>query len=592
MLPTVPTAEDPVYVFDGFVLDPYRRTLAKEGDDIRLGSRALALLIALVEQAGEVLDRHHLVSRVWPRTIVEESSLRVHVAALRRALGDGQDGRRYIANVPGRGYGFVAKVLVQPRAAAEPAAEPAFFPADRPARPLRGAWGRGDAHGALTRLVGQHRMVSLVGPGGVGKTRLALEWAEASRDRFERGLFIVDLAPARDAKTASQCMARSLGIPDDAAASWPSAAAGWGNEACLVVFDNCEHVIDAAGEIAEKLLILAPGAKVLATSREPLNIETERVYRLAGLPVPQGTPASLAEAMQYAAVRLLVERARASGDDVELDDDCVGELCELCRRLDGLPLAMELASARIGPMGLKGLLARTGELLTLLNRGRRSAVPRHRSLHASLDWSYQLLDEGERHALRALSVFPDTFCLGSASAVVQGGAGGHVEERVLRLVDKSLVMAAADHGTGDRIRYRLMHSTRRYAAALLRESGEGPAVRTRHAQDLLRRLDRWNAFVRAPAQPAMASAPSEPSLDEFRAALEASLGSGDGERLGVRLVHAGLDLIRRQGRMADFQSAIEHVLSMPEADLAEAKAALSTALHEDAIAEASAPSLP
>jgi len=490
MPPTASARDSHVYVFDGFVLDPYRRSLAHGEDEIALGSRALEILIALIERAGEVVGRDELVARVWPRTIVEESSLRVHVSALRRALGDG---RRYIANVPGRGYGFFAEVALRPRMGGlpEPAALPPTGEADRPGLlPVSTSlWGRDTAKAAVERLMGAHRLVTVVGPGGVGKTSLAAQLAAASAGA---SVYLVDLAAAGDAGTAAQCLARAIGIDPERAASALGALRG---AACLIVLDNCEHLADTVAHLAQDLLATAPGVCLLVTSREPLNIDGECVYRLDPLALPEGRVQTLAELTRWAGVRLFVERVRASGHDLDLGDADAPDLAELCRQLDGLPLVLELAAARVGALGLRGLLARIDELPSLLTRGRRSAQPRHRSLQALIDSSYGLLAEPERRALRALSVFPGPFSLTQAGALIGRGddATRHAdEELVLRLVEKSLVLAAPVEDDGidaDGTCYRLLHTTRRYAAARLHEAAEEEAVGVaeRHAR-LCRRL--------------------------------------------------------------------------------------------------------
>ncbi|HEY4081501.1 MAG TPA: winged helix-turn-helix domain-containing protein [Burkholderiaceae bacterium] len=487
MSPLVADPIDHVYVFDGFTLDPSRRSLVREDQGIALGSRALELLIALLEQAGEVLSRDHLTSRVWPRTVVEESSLRVHMAALRRALGDGQEGRRYIATIPGRGYGFVAEVRRRSRnVTVHQAAEalPGIQPAD--AQPQRHARliGRDRALSALTRLLEANRLVTVVGPGGVGKSSVALHWAEIR----EQPPCIVDLAKATGEAEVLQSLATALDVA--ASTGWASMVSVLRESPRLLVMDGCEHVIDVAARLAHALLAEVPELQLLATSREPLNVDGEHVYRLEALDLPAKSPRSLDEALEAPALSLLIERARASGNDVDFDDADAAALCELARQLDGLPLALELGAARIRALGLKGMLSRLEDLHGLLNRGRRTALPRHRSLEAAIGWSYELLDETERSVLRALSAFPGTFSLSNAAAVVGAiAACGSIEEQVLRLVEKSLVLAvptALQAGSvGDCTCYRLANTTRRYAALQLQSNGDEAArVLARHALEL------------------------------------------------------------------------------------------------------------
>ena len=457
MSPLTADSNDLVYAFDGFTLDPSRRVLARDGDEVALGSRALDLLITLVEQAGEILSRDHLTSRVWPRTVVEESSLRVHMAALRRALGDGQDGRRYVATVPGRGYGFVAAVSRRPRRATTHESA-ALAPLSQIGK-LPALLGREAGLLALTRLLHANRLVTLVGPGGVGKSSLALHWAET----VAMPVCVIDLAGV---SSEGEVMQRLLDAQE------ASATQG------LLILDNCEHVIDASARFVEALLTERPELRLLVTTREPLHVAGEHVLRLEPLALPVKRPVSLAEALEAPAVRLLAERARATGNDVVFTEADAAALSELARQLDGLPLALELGAARVRALGLKGLLHRVDELNGLLTRGRRTALPRHRSVEANIAWSCGLLDEAERRALAALSVFTARFSLASAAAVVASAPGGEDagEELVLQLVEKSLVLALPNAA------YRLPNTVRRHAAAQLRaEAAETRRVQARHA---------------------------------------------------------------------------------------------------------------
>ena len=356
-------------------------------------------------------------------------------------------------------------------------------------------------------------------------------------------------------------------LPADEA--WPWLLASLQRDPGLLILDNCEHVIDVAAHVVDLLLAHAPQLRVLATSREPLNVEGEHVYRLGALMLPQEIPVCIEDALEGPALRLLIERARASGNDVDFEDEEAAALYELARQLDGLPLALELAAARIRALGLKGMLARLDDLPKLLTRGRRTALPRHRSLNASMEWSYELLDDAERRVLRALSVFPGSFSLTSAAAVAahEGLPSSITEGLVLRLVEKSLVLAIPEESPNgpacDGTCYRLMHTKRRHAAQLLRASAdneESEQVHARHAQDLLRRLALLTSAERTPAQP-LAADPA-PTVDELLQALRWCACADDPARaaLGARLLETGLPLIRDCGRHEEFQSAIEQLI--------------------------------
>lgn len=569
MLQQVIDPSDPVYEFDGFTLDPSRRSLSRHGQDVALGSRALELLVALVERAGDVLNRDYLTARVWPRTVVEESSLRVHMAALRRALGDGPQARRCIVTVAGRGYSFVADVTLRPRASPPVPSAPSTHGAQLPPLPTA-LLGRDSAFATLARLLQGHRLVTVVGPGGVGKTSLALH-GTATGGHAPR---FVDLASAACEADVVQSLAAAVGAPPSAN-SWATTLSLLRPSAGLLIVDGCEQMIDTAARLIGALLVQAPELRLLATSQEPLNVEGEQVYRLQALELPASRHTSIDAALQSTAVRLLVERARASGNDVVFEDADAADLCELARQLDGLPLALELGAARVRALGLKNMLGRLEDLNTFLTRGRRTALPRHRSLDATIGRSCELLSEAERRVLHALSAFPGSFSLASAVRVAAsaGARDGGIEEMVLRLVEKSLVLASASAPQAgfvtDARRYHLANTTRRHAARQLRASGgEAGRVNARHALDVLRRLDA-PPCDRDPASATVGD--QRPCVEELRQALRWCFSGADGadERLGARILRSGRALVREQGLEDGFQAFIERARALSDgADLA------------------------
>lgn len=552
-LPTRPPFER-VLRFGRFSLDPTRKLLLGDGVAVRLGGRALDLLIALVERAGEVVSHDELFARVWPRTVVEESSLRVHLSALRKALGESPQAR-YIASVPGRGYSFVMPVDVgfvpEPAARAKaPAGETDAVPLSTLPGRLANVLGRDEVLDVLATRVAMRRLVTIVGPGGIGKTTVALALAERVACRQRHGAVFVDLAPIVDAALVPAALAAAIGVPLPTQDAWPVLRAALSARELLVVLDNCEHVIAAAAQLAERVLRAAPGVRLLATSREPLDAESESVHRLESLALPPPrADTSVAGALGFSALRLFVERATASADDFALTPANVEAVLQVCRHLDGVPLAIELAAARVGSLGIHALAARLDDVFSLLKRGRRTALPRHQTLQALLDWSHDLLDEDERRVLRRLSAFRSSFLLDTAAALA---SGDDIDRRdaidcILGLVAKSLV----EFEGGSPPRYRLLFVTRAYAEAKLAASGESQAVSARHARCLCELLVGANLeYARGDTVIPAWLARHTPAMPDVRAALEwAARPEGD-ELLGAALV-AESGLVALVGGMSE-----------------------------------------
>jgi predicted ATPase/DNA-binding winged helix-turn-helix (wHTH) protein len=449
----------------------------------------LEILIALVERAGELVSKGELMARVWPNTVVEESNLKTHVANLRRILGDGQPGRRYLANVPGRGYCFVAPVefseLGKPTARPSAAVERAH---NLPALQTRTV-GRGNTIRVLLEQLPQQRLVTIVGAGGIGKTTVALAVSETLIAVYEHGVRFVDLAPLRDPHLVVGALASALGLAihaDNAVASLIGHLEG---KRMLLVLDSCEHFIEAAAALSEQILERASGIHILATSREPMRAKGERVYRLLPLEFPPSSSGLVAsEALEFPSVQLFVERAAANVEGFDLNDADAPVVAAICRKLEGVPLAIELAATRVDAFGIRQLSMLLDDRFRLLRYGRRTVLPRHQTLAAALDWSYEFLPEYERVVLRRLSVFSSFFTLESARAVA-GGANLDVVDGLASLVAKSLVSADV---SATEVRYRLLDITRAYAMQKLTDSGELEQSVRRHAEhhlDLFKRAE-------------------------------------------------------------------------------------------------------
>lgn len=456
--------------FGAFSLYPASRLLLEDGQPVRLGARALDLLIVLVEQSGEVIPKEELFRRVWPNTIVEETSLRVHIAALRKALGGSE--ARYIANVPGKGYSFAGEL--ERRDAVSPGAPCTPTRTARHNLPVRltKMVGRSASSAGISTLLLTKRFVTITGEGGVGKTTLALAVAEENLGEYVDGTTFVDLAACAADSELVCTVGRALGLPLPPNSTVDSLCDVLKGQRYLLVVDNCEHLVSAAADLISDLLRRLPTLRILATSREPLKADGEHVHRLETLPVPpENQPLAVDQALGYEAVQLLVERACAAADGFVLDADNVSHAAELCRRLDGVPLAIELAAARVSFFGLEGLLGRLHDRLSILTSGHRTVMPRHQTLRALYDWSYDLLDEHAKHAFRRLAVFPAEFSLDAGLALMPGEDRAAALSAFLELISKSLV--AANCGNARRT-YRLLDTARVYAHEKL-QADPGPA---------------------------------------------------------------------------------------------------------------------
>ncbi len=546
--------------FGPFRLFAAERFLEKDGAPLHLGGRALDILIVLLERAGEVVTKRDLVARVWPDVVVDEGSLRVNVAALRKALGDGQSGARYVSNVPGRGYCFVApssrsrapQLRAMHRAVSDK-------PHKLPARPLRMV-GRDEIVRTVSAQLTIDRFVTILGPGGIGKTTVAVSVGHALLTEFEGAVCFIDLGSLYDPLFVSSVLALALGLPVQSNDPIPSLVTFLRDKRVLLILDGCEHVIETAAVVAERLFEEAPGVHILATSRESLRVNGESVRRLLPLESPPADPGLTAgEALVFPAAQLFVERVIASGHRFELSDADAPIVAEICRRLDGIPLAIELAAGRVDAHGIRGTAALLDNRFRLLWRGRRTALPRHQTLSAMLDWSYNLLPEFERTILRRLSVFVGIFTLEAAQriAAADDKDGAQVAEAVASLVAKSLVVA----GTGTTAMcYRLLHTARAYALEKLIESSELDSIARHHAIYYCKCLGRSDSCSLPLSNPKGLAVYGE-HIGNIRAALEWSFSPRGDASVGTALAAAAAPVFLKMLLFAECHGWIERSIA-------------------------------
>ena len=414
--PLAPTKD--VISFGPFRMDPSERLLTRDGAVVDLGARTLDTLMVLVSRPNEIVGKRELMAQVWPDVTVEEGSLRFHISGLRKALGDGENGARYITTLAGRGYCFVAPVTRSSDRSGKPAVAASFPRANVPGHLLRMV-GRQDDVLTLSTELAASRFVTIVGPGGVGKTTVAAAVAHDLLEDFSGAVHFVELGALSDPGLVASSLALSLGLSVRSEDPTPSLISHLHNKRMLLIFDNCEHVIDAAATLATKIVMSGPGIHILATSREALRVDGEQVYKLEPLGFASDDPGlTAAIALTFPATQLFVERAAAGGARLELDDTNAVIVASICRKLDGVALAIELAAGRVAAYGLSQTAALLEQRLSLLWHGKRSAPPRQQTLKATLDWSFGLLSELEREVLQQLAVFVGDFTLEAALAIV------------------------------------------------------------------------------------------------------------------------------------------------------------------------------
>jgi predicted ATPase/DNA-binding winged helix-turn-helix (wHTH) protein len=526
--------------FGRFRLNSRRRELFADGIAVPIGSRALDILLVLIEARGELVTKDELLSRVWPETIVEENTLQFQISTIRKVLGKDRD---FIKTISGRGYRFVCEITDTSSqtdvAFAHGAQKPwlSSLPPTNLWAPTSDFIGRELQLREAADLVEAHRLVTLSGIGGTGKTRLGVELARQLLPKFTDGVWIVELESLSDPDLVLSTVAAVFGFAGGPA-SPERLAAALAPKRLLLVLDNCEHVIDAAARIAEALLHGTATVQVIATSREPLRVDGECVYPVPPLDVPAEGAEDFDDIMRHGAVTLFIARARAADPRLLPDRRFGTAMSNICRRLDGIPLAIELAASRAAALGVGELSAGLDQCLDLLTSGRRTASARHQSMRATIDWSYDLLTEAERMVLRRLAIFGGSFRLEAATGIAAGAEITRLDvvDRLADLVAKSLVSVDVD---GAIVRYRLLETMRAYMLEKLTDSGERNEIARRHAEYYQR------LFQCAAIDPQICSAIDwtarvGPDIHNLRSALDWAFSSAGDPSVGVLLATASI----------------------------------------------------
>lgn len=510
--------------FGRYRIFPRLRILMRNGIKIEIGPRAVEILWLLVKANGELVTKDYLLDTVWSGAIVEENNLQAQMSAVRRALGSDRD---MIRTEFGLGYRLIRKPDDQ--------AAPEQLP-DKPAMralpiPLTPLLGRETELLELGELFDKSRLLTIVGSGGVGKTRVAFEFAQRLADRDGHDVRLAEMAKISDALLVEPALANALLIPNLDVNHLRHALGGSRSGQITLIIDNCEHLSDAIAEATEALLTNAPKMKILTTSQEPIGISGEQVYRLGPLAMPPRNTTDIKTALQFPAFRLLVERASANVQNLQIDVDLANAICH---RLDGLPLALELAAARVATLGLSGVLTALNDRFNLLTAGRKTALAKHRTLRATVDWSYHLLDPDEQLMLRRISVFSSPFDVGAVRAVAtpEQNDPWFAVDILGRLVSKSLLLIDLSQTAPH---YRILESIRFYALEKLADDVDLNQIMERYAAHILNVArhanDDWKTLSTDQWRSAHASI-----IDDIRGALDWSFSNNGDMQVGISIL--------------------------------------------------------
>lgn len=520
------TRDDKGVEFGRYSIFPRLRLLLRGGAKVDINTRAFDVLWVLVQADGELVSKDQLIDTVWSGVVVEENNLQAQMSAIRRALGPD---RGMIRTEFGRGYRLVAEKRT-PRSE-KGASEAMRSPPSNLPLPLTSLLGRAVDLREIERLFNKSRLVTITGTGGVGKTRIALELGRRLAGHFQDGVHLAEIAKISEDELVGPTLAGALQIPSPDIEHADRIGFLLSGRQLLLIVDNCEHLAGPISRSVERILRHGPMAKVLITSQEPLGLDGEQIYRLAPLAVPPVDTRDLGVAMAYPAFELFAERSSANVQSLDLDVEVASAICQ---RLDGLPLALELAAARVSTLGVRGVLAALDDRFNLLTAGRRTALSRHRTLRATVDWSYHLLDSDEQRLFCRLALFASSFDAQAARAVAapESDDPWFSLDLLSGLVGKSLLLLDLNRAAP---RYRLLETIRFYALEKLAERGDVDLSAERHAAyfvEITRRAsDDWKKL---PTEDWRAT--YENAIDDIRAAVDWSFSAKGDMRIGVSML--------------------------------------------------------
>lgn len=557
----------PIYVSGGCEIDLARRELRIAGSPVPVGGRAFEIVEILVQSAGELVRKRELIDRIWPDVIVNDNALQVHISAVRKALGSH---RAMLKTESGRGYRLLGDWAIRDHGPVTAPADPSQQPGSNGHRaahfPLNiiSVIGRSSDIDRLRDLLSAYRLVTLAGPGGIGKTVLALETSRTISHEFEDGVWLVELGSLADPDLMPSAVAGTLGLRlNGGEISTDAVAHAIGQKALLLILDNCEHIIDAVADLAETFIRFCAGVTLLVTSREVLRVNGECVYRVPPLDVPAVGRDDQEHILGCSAVELFVARTQALDSDFSPRAETLPAIATICRHLDGIPLAIEFAAARAATLGIHQVVAGLNDRFGLLTSGRRTSLPRHRTLRAALDWSYELLSQEEQLSLRRLAVFPAGFTLGGAAAVLGEAAGGTLSplDGIANLLAKSLLTQDRSVSGG---RWYLLETIRAYALEKAAEHDEVNAA-ARHHASYFRELFAPDPDIGSPLSNEDLTRRVR-EIDNVRAALDWSFSpSGDGA-IGIDLTVAYAPVWLNLSLMTECRERCERALLEFERD--------------------------